>query len=342
MPGRRRRRRDRNPDRAARPRHRRLRGAARPARAEAADGRAVHLLRPGGPGRIRHRARRRRAAASPHRPGDRDLPLSRRVPAPRQPRLEPDHPSRRAELDGRGTRRHPFRAHQRRDAPRAAQPVRHPDLGRLARGAGGRRAELRAPRQGGAADARSRRRAAKADPRKRLRRARARQRVLGDVLRRRRARARARACRCRTITRTAGSTSSKARSTVAGQTFEAGRMLVFRPWRPDHDRRRRTGARLLLLGGATLGGPRYIWWNFVASSRETDRRGARGMAQGGLGQRPVRPAARRSRRIHPGALTGHPPRTYGFGRCATSGRTAANRSGLLWRPRQRVRGMQRS
>jgi redox-sensitive bicupin YhaK (pirin superfamily) len=26
------------------------------------------------------------------------------------------------------------------------------------------------------------------------------------------------------------------------------------------------GARLIVLGGVTLGGPRYIWWNFVASS----------------------------------------------------------------------------
>jgi redox-sensitive bicupin YhaK (pirin superfamily) len=24
----------------------------------------------------------------------------------------------------------------------------------------------------------------------------------------------------------------------------------------------------MILGGATLGGPRYIWWNFVASSQE--------------------------------------------------------------------------
>ena len=24
----------------------------------------------------------------------------------------------------------------------------------------------------------------------------------------------------------------------------------------------------MLLGGETMGGPRYIWWNFVASSRE--------------------------------------------------------------------------
>ena len=56
--------------------------------------------------------------------------------------------------------------------------------------------------------------------------------------------------------------------TVAGQTFEAGRMLVFRPGDPISIGAGEAGARLLLLGGATLGGPRYIWWNFVASSRE--------------------------------------------------------------------------
>jgi redox-sensitive bicupin YhaK (pirin superfamily) len=38
--------------------------------------------------------------------------------------------------------------------------------------------------------------------------------------------------------------------TVAGQSFEPGRMMVFRP------------------GDRISGGPRYIWWNFVASSRD--------------------------------------------------------------------------
>jgi redox-sensitive bicupin YhaK (pirin superfamily) len=55
---------------------------------------------------------------------------------------------------------------------------------------------------------------------------------------------------------------------IAGEIHEAGRMLVFR----------RDGAitidaaapaRLLLLGGAPLDGPRHLWWNFVSSS--TDR-----------------------------------------------------------------------
>ncbi len=57
-------------------------------------------------------------------------------------------------------------------------------------------------------------------------------------------------------------------ATVAGQTFAAGRMLVFRPGDRIAIGAGATGARLLLLGGATLDGPRYIWWNFVASSRE--------------------------------------------------------------------------
>jgi hypothetical protein len=55
---------------------------------------------------------------------------------------------------------------------------------------------------------------------------------------------------------------------VAGQVFEAGRMMVFRPGDRISLKAGPSGARLMLLGGATLGGPRHIWWNFVASSRE--------------------------------------------------------------------------
>ncbi|HSF63467.1 MAG TPA: pirin family protein [Paracoccaceae bacterium] len=55
--------------------------------------------------------------------------------------------------------------------------------------------------------------------------------------------------------------------TVAGQDFEAGRMLIFRPGDRVSLRAGAEGARLMLLGGATMEGPRHIWWNFVASSR---------------------------------------------------------------------------
>ncbi|MGI9463581.1 MAG: pirin family protein, partial [Aestuariivirgaceae bacterium] len=55
---------------------------------------------------------------------------------------------------------------------------------------------------------------------------------------------------------------------IAGDTFDAGRMMVFRPGDAMTVRAGPSGARVILLGGETLGGPRYIWWNFVASSQE--------------------------------------------------------------------------
>ncbi|WP_157014974.1 pirin family protein [Mesorhizobium xinjiangense] len=54
---------------------------------------------------------------------------------------------------------------------------------------------------------------------------------------------------------------------IRGDVFPADRLLVFRPGdeivveAPD-------GAHFMLFGGASLGSPRYIWWNFVSSSRE--------------------------------------------------------------------------
>jgi len=55
---------------------------------------------------------------------------------------------------------------------------------------------------------------------------------------------------------------------VAGETYAAGQMLVFRPGDQISLRAGDQGARLIVLGGATMAGPRYIWWNFVASSRD--------------------------------------------------------------------------
>lgn len=56
--------------------------------------------------------------------------------------------------------------------------------------------------------------------------------------------------------------------TVGRDSFAEGRMMVFRPGDRLALKAGPRGARLVLLGGATLGGPRHIWWNFVASSRE--------------------------------------------------------------------------
>jgi redox-sensitive bicupin YhaK (pirin superfamily) len=54
---------------------------------------------------------------------------------------------------------------------------------------------------------------------------------------------------------------------VAGDRFDAGRLLVFRPG----DRLSLTAtsdARVLLLGGAPLDGPRHLFWNFVSSRQD--------------------------------------------------------------------------
>lgn len=56
--------------------------------------------------------------------------------------------------------------------------------------------------------------------------------------------------------------------TIAGQVFKAGQMMIFRPGDKVALQAEERGARLMMLGGDTLSGPRYIWWNFVSSSRD--------------------------------------------------------------------------
>lgn len=54
---------------------------------------------------------------------------------------------------------------------------------------------------------------------------------------------------------------------IAGDTFGAGRLLVFKPG----DRisiLALSNVRLMLLGGEPMDGPRHIWWNFVSSSKD--------------------------------------------------------------------------
>ncbi len=56
--------------------------------------------------------------------------------------------------------------------------------------------------------------------------------------------------------------------TQGGQDYPAGQMLVFPPGDKLSLTAGEQGARVMLLGGATMDGPRHLWWNFVASSRE--------------------------------------------------------------------------
>lgn len=55
---------------------------------------------------------------------------------------------------------------------------------------------------------------------------------------------------------------------VAGDVWPAGRMLVFRSGDAISLRAGAQGARLMILGGAAMDGRRYVWWNFVASSKD--------------------------------------------------------------------------
>jgi redox-sensitive bicupin YhaK (pirin superfamily) len=54
---------------------------------------------------------------------------------------------------------------------------------------------------------------------------------------------------------------------IAGDLFEPGRLVVFHPG-DALTLIARTPARLMLLGGEPMDGPRHIWWNFVSSSKE--------------------------------------------------------------------------
>ncbi|TJX58978.1 MAG: hypothetical protein E5W21_14010, partial [Mesorhizobium sp.] len=54
---------------------------------------------------------------------------------------------------------------------------------------------------------------------------------------------------------------------ISGDVFPAERLLVFRPG-DEIVISSPTGAHFMLFGGASLGSKRYIWWNFVSSSKE--------------------------------------------------------------------------
>ena len=54
---------------------------------------------------------------------------------------------------------------------------------------------------------------------------------------------------------------------IAGDRYEGPRMLIFRPGDRITVRATRP-TRMMFLGGTALEGPRYIWWNFVSSSKE--------------------------------------------------------------------------
>lgn len=54
---------------------------------------------------------------------------------------------------------------------------------------------------------------------------------------------------------------------IAGDKFQPGRLLIFRPG-DAITVTAATDARVVLVGGAAMDGPRHIWWNFVSSRKD--------------------------------------------------------------------------
>ena len=72
---------------------------------------------------------------------------------------------------------------------------------------------------------------------------------------------------------------------IDGTALEAGRMAVLEPG-TEVVLRGVADARLMLAGGERTDGPRYIWWNFVSSSRERMEQAKRDWADGRFPQVP--------------------------------------------------------
>lgn len=72
---------------------------------------------------------------------------------------------------------------------------------------------------------------------------------------------------------------------IAGDRFEGPRLLIFKPG--DRITVRATQPSVMMfLGGAALEGPRYIWWNFVSSSKERIEQAKEDWKQGRFGHVP--------------------------------------------------------
>jgi redox-sensitive bicupin YhaK (pirin superfamily) len=54
---------------------------------------------------------------------------------------------------------------------------------------------------------------------------------------------------------------------IAGDRFASGRLLIFRP-SDAITVTAASDARIVLVGGAAMDGPRHIWWNFVSSRKD--------------------------------------------------------------------------
>ena len=72
---------------------------------------------------------------------------------------------------------------------------------------------------------------------------------------------------------------------IAGDTFEPGRLLVFKPG-DKVTIKAATDTHFVIVGGAPMDGPRHIWWNFVSSRKERIEQAKAEWAAGHFGKVP--------------------------------------------------------
>ena len=237
--------------------------------AQEAHDRPVHLLRPHGPRRFPARQRHRRPPPPAYRAGDGDLPVRRRNVAPRQPRHRAGDLARRGQPYDRGARNRAFRARRRRSA--TADP-----------------SHCSASKPGSRCRTRTRSRAwgslMPAQTSLPLHRGRGQARPVDhgrdctaylagrdfpryELLCRSRPGARRRAAPRSGLRRARRFTSPSGEIDIAGERFEPGRLLVFKPGDRilDHGAVQRA---VDAAGGEPMDGPRHIWWNFVSSRKD--------------------------------------------------------------------------
>jgi redox-sensitive bicupin YhaK (pirin superfamily) len=70
-----------------------------------------------------------------------------------------------------------------------------------------------------------------------------------------------------------------------GEAIDEGAMAVFQP-RVESALQAHRPSRVMLLGGARVGGARHIWWNFVSSSKERIEQAKRDWREGRFGKIP--------------------------------------------------------
>lgn len=78
---------------------------------------------------------------------------------------------------------------------------------------------------------------------------------------------------------------AKGEVAVGDDSFAAGRLVTLRRGEPI-TLRAVSGSRLILLGGEPMDGPRFIWWNFVSSRKETMIAAAHEWEAGRMGKVP--------------------------------------------------------